>query len=501
MGRGSRGTRELTLVVLDDYEDEWLETLASPSERTSLLRFAASLPRNAPPPLDSEREDGARDAVLALQSRLEAGLQQRVLSLQSECASLRAEADLREERERERVREAEWRGREEERERGEERVRSAERERSDAEARLRDKSDACDAHLRAVSDLRSRIADLETPMGRGRAGETDVAAALRAAGFEVVDTSNGEAREKGFLDLLVERPARGGGGGSASSSSSSFRLAVECKNAACVDPKRDHSTFETKVRDGVARGIFDGACFVSLRAPCKRGTEVVAFETVPDARGRDLAPVTWIGTERGRSARPLTADQVEAAVLWQFEFFQACASVAGVIEEESRRVGRDGGERERGEARARGAVGRMMAEVKGALEDLARQQKIVRDAQEVVNSLRARCWRLLRGADEIGEEASFLRVSSCQEALFPWKPALEALLDEGLSSPDVPLGRLWTGTPTAAPHRSSVERIVGRETVATLLRDARRSATDAGGVRRVRKRERDEEVGDEEEDE
>ena len=60
------------------------------------------------------------------------------------------------------------------------------------------------AHAAEKVEMQRRLAELETPMGRGRAGELDVMQCLREAGLHVLDTSNGKWKDEGYLDLLVQ---------------------------------------------------------------------------------------------------------------------------------------------------------------------------------------------------------------------------------------------------------------------------------------------------------
>ena len=75
-----------------------------------------------------------------------------------------------------------------------------------------------------LTALRTRVAELETPAARGRVGEFHVAETLRSVGFSVEDTSSGDKKLKGYLDLLVRGEAEG------------LRIAIEVKNRESIDP-------------------------------------------------------------------------------------------------------------------------------------------------------------------------------------------------------------------------------------------------------------------------
>ena len=76
-------------------------------------------------------------------------------------------------------------------------------------------------HLKEITELRQRIAELQNPLTRGNSGEFDVAQTLQDIGFHVEDTSYGEKKDSGYLDLLVKPDI---------STTENMRIAIEVKN-------------------------------------------------------------------------------------------------------------------------------------------------------------------------------------------------------------------------------------------------------------------------------
>jgi hypothetical protein len=253
--------REVTFSVMDDFRDEWLECIASAEERTALLRFACSLPRQigsatidharlesfvaasvqaaADRPLERALS-AAREAIGILQDRLDVATE--------ELASLRAiPADVQSLQARD-----------------EEKTRTLALYQSSAEKEhtLGQALQAQLAETRRLSDecheLRLRVEQLKTPSGRGRTGETAVEGMALEVGFEVEDTSVGSRKDQGCMDLLLTLPGR-----------EDVRIAVEIKNKDVIK-KSDLDDFEHKAHEGKKKGLFDSAIFVSLRAPVRR---------------------------------------------------------------------------------------------------------------------------------------------------------------------------------------------------------------------------------------
>ena len=255
--------REVTFSVLDDFRDEWLECIASAEERTALLRFACSLPRQigsatidharlesfvaasvqaaADRPLERELS-AARETIGVLQDRLDVATEELAClkAVPADVQSLQA--------------------------RDEEKSRTLALYQSSAEKEhtLSQALQAQLAETRRLSDechsLRMKVEQLKAPSGRGRTGEMAVEGMALEVGFEVEDTSVGSRKEQGCMDLLLTLPGR-----------EDVRIAVEVKNKDVVK-KVDLDDFERKAHEGKRKGLFDSAVFVSLRAPVRRAS-------------------------------------------------------------------------------------------------------------------------------------------------------------------------------------------------------------------------------------
>ncbi len=294
--------RTITLNVLPSFSDAWLETEATPEERTRLLTFACSLPRTF-----GSNEELVRAAVTeALTSSSETRAsksQSRITELEVENAQLRASVANAGRDEIDRLRE-EHRT---EMDRLRDLYQALSEKKVQTEFLL---SGRVDEHASEVirltrenATLNQTIEELKTPAGRGRAGEFVLAEMLYDAGFEVEDTSMGSKKDEGYMDLLVHPKGF-----------PDVRIAIESKNREKIDPKVHIGHFEELARDGIAKGLFDSAIFISLRANTKREGGMHHIQMLDDSNGHATVPVSYLGTERGRDASSLTRDVVQAHV-------------------------------------------------------------------------------------------------------------------------------------------------------------------------------------------
>ena len=327
--------RTLTLDVCSDFHDDWLETTASVEERTRVLAFACSLPRA----FVTTNEETIRTAVTqALTSSSETRAtqsQSRITELEVENAKLRTSVEAAGRDEINRIC-VEHQGRitefEVENAKLRVSVETAGRDeinrihvdhRSEMD-RMRDLyqtlsekkvlsegtlSSRIDEHASEIirvtrenASLQHTISELKTPAGRGRAGEIVLSDILFNAGFDIQDTSMGAKKDEGYMDLLIT--PRG---------YPSVRIAVECKNRERIDT--EHIVhFEQLTRDGITKGLFESAIFVSIRANTKKEGGVHHVHMIEDSNGHSTIPVSFLGTERGRDAVPLTQDVIQAHV-------------------------------------------------------------------------------------------------------------------------------------------------------------------------------------------
>tara|TARA_B110001450_G_scaffold236951_2_gene242819 strand:- start:4133 stop:5473 length:1341 start_codon:yes stop_codon:yes gene_type:complete len=294
--------RTITLTVLPSFNDDWLETMATPEERTRFLTFACSLPRTF-----GTNEDLVRTAVTqALASCSESRTfecQSRITQMEVENAQLRASVANAGRDEVDRIRE--------EHRLESNRLRDQYYTLSEKKVQMESAlSTRVDEHASEVirltrenASLHQSIDELKTPAGRGRAGEFVLAEMLYDAGFEVEDTSTGTKKDEGYMDLLVHPKGF-----------PDLRIAIESKNREKIDPKVHIGHFEELARDGITKGLFDSAVFISLRATTKKEGGVHHVQMLEDSNGHATVPVSYLGTERGRDAPSLTRDVVQAHV-------------------------------------------------------------------------------------------------------------------------------------------------------------------------------------------
>lgn len=381
-------TRTLTLEVEADFADAWLETDATASERTALLRFACALPREvrgldaalvreavegvvADAVQGRETAEGARIAELVEEARV----------ARHELETERARARTLSERIDERLQLAALKATDDAR-----REKQVEVERLSARctilsddkikaeqtfsAQVRDQLTEVVRLTNECSALRATVDELRTPAARGRTGEVVVADCLGDVGFDVEDTSMGAKKEAGYLDLLV-RP-RG---------HPDLRIAVECKNRDKIDPKADVQAFVDKARDGVAKGLFESAVFVSLRAHTKKDAPHVV-EMVPNADGQPVVPVSFLGPERGKGAPPLTQDVLQSHMCMHAAFALECDRLHRLLATAA--------SDDDTTARLRDLVGVLTSELQGTLDDMNTQSRLLVSLQASVQAVRLR---------------------------------------------------------------------------------------------------------------
>lgn len=216
---------------------------------------------------------------------------------------------------------------------------SADRRRSALEVELRRwASDAtkerdalrqkCEALAGKVVELEAIKQKLETPSGRGAAGEANVTQIVQDLGYEVVDTSTGSEKTK-YGDLLCIGVVEGRGAPSCSTEPPRIRLAIEVKNRQKLTPS-DVAGFEGKVRKGVADGLYEGGLLLSQRCavPGLRGAAAQAM--LLDAEGKPTIPMAYVGTDR-HSSSPVVMEHVEVAIQAQMHLCEQAMHVRSAM--------------------------------------------------------------------------------------------------------------------------------------------------------------------------
>lgn len=304
-------------------------------------------------------------------------------------------------------------------------------------------SELQERHAHDMMTSRARIVELETPMGRGRAGEMDVAETLRGIGLQVTDTSMGEYKERGYLDLLVF-----------SEGDPATRVAIEMKNVQVVQ-KQDRDDFERKVRSGIANKLFETAVFISIRAHTKMGNPVV-LQMFPDDGGRPLVPVTWLGTERAKHVTPLTQEQVETHVLLVLALTRQCDEIRREL---------CSGVRDEHVAALQQVVDVMNLEITETFSDLARQNRLVEELRTNLHNVRARCIAMYTSLWSVNRTTPWL--GRTMEA--PWLDVYNTALAK--ANRDVKEADIWN---QCSKSKGIVERTIGKEAMFIALRKRRK---------------------------
>ena len=201
--------RTLTLLVQGEFSDAWLETDATPEERTALLRFACTLPR-ATSGIDHAALERLVESTVTRATSESTALRKRIEGLERALH----EAHAREAQHETLVTHACHRATEEERQRGAKELKEVQKkyesvcvERTTVEqqlmAQMRAQLEETVRTSKECEALRSEVNELRTPAGRGRTGEFSVATCLQEMGFEVEDTSMGARKDDGYMDLLA----------------------------------------------------------------------------------------------------------------------------------------------------------------------------------------------------------------------------------------------------------------------------------------------------------
>lgn len=311
-------------------------------------------------------------------------------------------------------------------------------------AHLRATCEKAENHATEVADLRTRIAELETPMGRGRAGEVDVAQTLRDAGFAVEDTSMGERRDAGYLDLLVQPEG---------SEDTNLRIAVELKNVRVVQ-KEYRDDFERKVKEGVRKDLFDAAIFLSIRAHTKKGGCVV-LEMYPDEGNRPLVPVTWLGPEKGKAALPLTQEQVETHVHMMCGLLSQCHHIRREL---------CNGLRDDNVAKLQTFFDQTGAHFNETFADLAKQQKLLDDMKANLTGIRARAIAMFTSLWQHNREVHWLG----RTIHAPWMEAYMTARDRAQHMDEA---RVWN---QCSRNKSLIERSIGKDAMFQAIRASKR---------------------------
>lgn len=297
-----------------------------------------------------------------------------------------------------------------------------------------------------IAKLTSQIVELQKPMGRGNAGEFDVAQTLRDLGFNVEDTSDGEKKEAGYLDLFV----------TLSSKVENMRLAIEIKNKQTIkkasdekvkkkqkDLDDDVKTFQQRVKDGIKNNLFDGAIFVSIRAHTKMGSAVV-LEMFEDTTNRALAPVSYVGPEKGKNALPLTQEQLETQVYMMFCVLDQCHNIR-------KEVCNDLKDDE--VCAFQTLFDEMGSYLNKTFTDLRKQENMIQDMTSNLTNIRVNCIKMFRSIYQINGNIPWLQRKMDAD----WIPVFETAKNRAGTMNDADV---WN---RVSKHKATIENTIGKE--------------------------------------
>ena len=306
-------------------------------------------------------------------------------------------------------------------------------------------------HSQDIVALNDEITQLKNPMGRGNAGEFDVAQTLRDIGYYVEDTS--EASCPGYLDLLVK----------CDSVNNNMRIAIEVKNKKTIkkasdekakrrdrDVDDDIKTFQQQVREGIKNDLFDAAIFVSIRAHTKMGAPVV-LEMFEDTTDRPLAPVSYIGPEKGRSAPPLTQEQLETQVCMMF-----------CVLDQSHNIRRDlcNGLKDEEITSFQTLFEEMGLQLNKTFKDLRKQENLITDMCTNLTDIRINCIQMFRSIYGVNVKIPWLQRNISDD----WVSVFETAKDRALTMNDVDV---WN---RVSKQKATIENTIGKDAMLFAIR-------------------------------
>lgn len=303
-----------------------------------------------------------------------------------------------------------------------------------------------------IQELNSQVASLQTPLGRGQAGEWDVASALSSLGFVVEDTSH--RGSEGFLDLLVSPD---------DDSQKNMRLAIEVKNRQEI--KVSHlEAFETTIQRGFKDNLYDAALFVSIRTFVRKSkTQSVVLEMFDNDGGRPLVPCLWIGPEKGKHQNPVTQEQLESLVCMQMALLAQCHAIRrdlcqGVKDADMEAV--------------RETVDVFGTEMTEILQDINRQQKLVDDFKGTLTSMRVRCIQMCSSLHRTNRITPWLGRPS---VTFPWMDTFLKAYEKKDSLRDAEIWNQLSG------NKNVIERSIGKDAMFSYFKSEKKKKREREG--------------------
>lgn len=309
-------------------------------------------------------------------------------------------------------------------------------------------------HSKEVANFQQQIVELKNPMGRGNAGEIDVAQTLTDIGYFVEDTSDGERKQAGYLDLLVKLD---------NDSHENMRIAIEVKNKQTIkkasddkakkrekDLDDDIKTFQQRVKDGIKNGLFDAAMFVSIRAHTKMGAPVV-LDMFEDTTNRPLSPVSYIGPEKSKIVVPLTQEQLETQTYMMF-----------CVLEQSHNIRRElcNGLKDEEVSSFQTLFEEMGSYLNNTFTDLRKQEQLISEMNTNLTKIRCKCVKMFRSIYRINSEIPWLQRKIDAE----WMPVYETAKERSFTMNDADV---WN---KVSKNKSTIENTIGKDAMLLCIR-------------------------------
>lgn len=322
-------------------------------------------------------------------------------------------------------------------------------------------------HIKEVAHLKEKISELQNPYNRGNTGEFDTAQTLRDIGFHVEDTSEGDKKDAGFLDLLVKPDA---------TTTENMRIAIEVKNKKTIKKASDNKvknrekdldddikTFQQRARDGIKNGLFDAAMFVSIRAHTKMGAPVV-LEMFEDSTDRALAPVSYIGPEKSKIIVPLTQEQLECQMHMMFCVLEQCHFIR-----------RDlcNGLKDNEISSFQALFDRMGEHLNKTFVDLRKQEALIHEMQTNLTGLRCRCIQMFRSVHNINGKIPWLK----RKLDADWISVYDTAKERRKTMTE---GEVWNAV---SKNKSTIEQSIGKDAMFMAIRNENSDGPSSSGIK------------------
>ena len=202
-------------------------------------------------------------------------------------------------------------------------------------------------------------------------------------------------------------------------------------------------------KQGVARGLFDTAIFVSLRVNHKRAN---VLEMLDDAQDGVAVPVSYLSPERGRDVPPLTQEAVFAHVCLHAAFATECRKL------QTQRRTMESDENDEQTLQVQQLVDDVAANLNGTLEQMSQQSKLIASLQASVRTMRARAIQSFARLCSVNRRVGWLTRPDIDP---PWLPDFRTVAERIAGGSSDAL--VWKNL--SEPQRKRVaDHLGGRET-------------------------------------